>query len=324
LVKFVQFVSRLHLLRRNPRSSTPKSSPPPAGNRFLPAQPRFPERPPIRRRHLHPRQSTGHGGPRRQLFQRIQFATDVNPMARIAHGLYRGKFLRAVSVGFIPLRWQNADGTEHQVSRVSFRCIPSPPQEDTIRDASPSLGHPSCGGLGKPLARREGRFIPHSPLRTPHSTASSPLLEQELLEVSAVAIPANPNALALAQSGALEKSDLRDLADLIAPHPRSSRSVMDCGGRAQRDAALASQASLSSSQRVITLASAPRSPTPCHLPICHLPFLSRTTPPFQQSSNAVNDPMNTENSTLHPPKKTRVPPHRHRGGWAEVKSFPPP
>src|SRR5258706_2387150 len=28
-----------------------------------------------------------------KLFQRIQFATDVNPMARIAHGLYRCKFL---------------------------------------------------------------------------------------------------------------------------------------------------------------------------------------------------------------------------------------
>src|SRR5262245_56197614 len=27
------------------------------------------------------------------LFQRIQFATDVNPMARIAYGLYKGKFL---------------------------------------------------------------------------------------------------------------------------------------------------------------------------------------------------------------------------------------
>src|SRR6266404_1143889 len=52
-----------------------------------------------------------------KLFQRIQFATDVNPMARIAHGLYRGKFLNAVSVGFIPLRWQEGDGTEHQVGR---------------------------------------------------------------------------------------------------------------------------------------------------------------------------------------------------------------
>src|SRR6266571_7152157 len=52
-----------------------------------------------------------------KLYQRIQFATDINPMARIAHGLYRGKFLNAVSVGFIPLRWENADGTEHQVGR---------------------------------------------------------------------------------------------------------------------------------------------------------------------------------------------------------------
>ena len=94
-----------------------------------------------------------------KLYQRIQFATEVNPMARIAHGLYRGKFLNAVSVGFIPLRWEN--GTQETAFRRKY-------------------------------------------------------LEQELLEVSAVAIPANPNALALGlKSGAFEKSDLRDLADLI-------------------------------------------------------------------------------------------------------------
>jgi len=94
-----------------------------------------------------------------KLYQRIQFATDVNPMARIAHGLYRGKFLNAVSVGFIPLRWEN--GTQETAFRRKY-------------------------------------------------------LEQELLEVSAVAIPANPNALALGlKSGAIEKSDLHDLADLL-------------------------------------------------------------------------------------------------------------
>src|SRR5207249_9608647 len=36
-----------------------------------------------------------------KLFQRIHFAIDANPMARIAHALYEGKFLNAVSVGFI-------------------------------------------------------------------------------------------------------------------------------------------------------------------------------------------------------------------------------
>src|SRR5690349_9291639 len=44
-----------------------------------------------------------------RLTQRIEFATEVNPMARIAYGLYKGKFLNAVSVGFIPLRWVNGD-----------------------------------------------------------------------------------------------------------------------------------------------------------------------------------------------------------------------
>jgi len=94
-----------------------------------------------------------------KLFQRVEFAVDANPMARIAYNLYKGKFLTAVSVGFIPVRWE--DGTEKT-----------------------------------PYARK--------------------YLEQELLEVSAVAIPANPNALALGlKSGAVEKSDLRDLADLL-------------------------------------------------------------------------------------------------------------
>ena len=110
----------------------------------------------IRQRFAYPRvliQSAG------QLLQRIQFATDVNPIAKIAYGLYKGKFLNAVSVGFIPLRWEN--GTDKSGYRRKY-------------------------------------------------------LEQELLEVSAVGIPANPNALALAyKSGAVEKSDLRETYDLL-------------------------------------------------------------------------------------------------------------
>jgi HK97 family phage prohead protease len=102
-----------------------------------------------------------------KLIQRIQFAVDANPMARIAYNLYRGKFLHAVSVGFSPVRWEN--GTEQTAFRRKYT-------------------------------------------------------EQELLEVSAVAIPANPNALTLAyKSGAVQKSDLQETIDLfrqtIAPNP---------------------------------------------------------------------------------------------------------
>jgi hypothetical protein len=101
----------------------------------------------------------GRASPRAVLFQRIQFACDINPMAKIAYGLYKGKFLNAVSVGFVPLRWE--DGSEEKGYQRKY-------------------------------------------------------IEQELLEVSAVGIPANPNALALGlKSGAIEKSDLRDLSDLI-------------------------------------------------------------------------------------------------------------
>jgi HK97 family phage prohead protease len=96
---------------------------------------------------------------RQVLRQRIEFAIDINPMAKIAFNLYKAKFLNAVSVGFRPIRWE--DGSD----------------------------------------------------RTPYRRK---YLEQELMEVSAVSIPANPNALALGyKAGAIEKSDLLDLSDLI-------------------------------------------------------------------------------------------------------------
>ena len=117
------------------------------------------------------------------LFQRIQFATEVNPVARIAHGLYAGQFLRGVSVGFIPIRWEDSDGTEQQVGRAVAAA---------------------------PLENQKSKFKNSPPCRRKY-------LEQELLEVSAVAIPANPNALALAyKSGAVEKSDLQETIDLLS------------------------------------------------------------------------------------------------------------
>lgn len=125
-------------------------------------------------------------GGRQALCQRIQFATEVNPVARIAFGLYRGGFLKAVSVGFIPLKWEDATEVKSEECRVqnedserTHLTQPSPPAE-----------------RGKAPRRR--------------------YLEQELLEVSAVAIPANPDALALSvKSGAVTKADLRDAMDLL-------------------------------------------------------------------------------------------------------------
>ena len=97
-----------------------------------------------------------------RLYQRVEFATDANPMARVAYGLYKGRFLNAVSVGFLPIRWET-------------------------------------GGAKSGFARK--------------------FIEQELLEVSAVAIPANPNALQLAlRDGAIERADLRALADLLGQY----------------------------------------------------------------------------------------------------------
>jgi HK97 family phage prohead protease len=126
------------------------------------------------------------------LFQRIQFATEVNPVARIAYGLYKGGFLNAVSVGFIPVRWEDGNKTN--------------------------------GTEGTSGTRRR-------------------YLEQELLEVSAVAIPANPDALALGlKSGAIGKSDVEATLDLLrglVPAQASSNQWMDLArefGRVMRKA----------------------------------------------------------------------------------------
>jgi hypothetical protein len=111
-----------------------------------------------------------------ELFQRVEFATEVNPMARIAYGLYQGGFLNAVSVGFIPLRWVGPDGAEHG---------------------------PGLSGL-------------NSQSDTTQTGFRRKYLEQELLEVSAVGIPANPDALQLAlRAGAIQKTDLKEASALL-------------------------------------------------------------------------------------------------------------
>jgi len=116
------------------------------------------------------REVAGHDGRvRLALYQRTEFAVEANPLARIAYALYQGKFLNAVSVGFIPLRWQ---------------------------DASSSPSSSSSSSSSPPVRRR--------------------YLEMELLEVSAVGIPANPSALQLGlQAGAIAKTDVRDVLDLL-------------------------------------------------------------------------------------------------------------
>jgi hypothetical protein len=94
-----------------------------------------------------------------QLYQRVCFAVEANPLARIAYSMYRGGFLNAVSVGFIPIEWENGGG---------------------------------------------------------HSGFARRYLKQELIETSAVAIPANPNALECAvKAGAVGKGDLGDLLDIL-------------------------------------------------------------------------------------------------------------
>src|ERR1043166_210119 len=118
------------------------------------------------------------------LFQRVQFAVEENPIARVAYALYKGGFLSAVSVGFIPLRWE--DGTQHTPFRRKY-------------------------------------------------------VEQELIEVSAVSIPANPNAGSMAvKAGAGEVSGIRDLIQFLQSlctevhRPNSETATLQCAAAQAR------------------------------------------------------------------------------------------
>lgn len=89
----------------------------------------------------------------------IKFATrDQYPFADVVYQLYKGGFLRATSVGFRPLAWEQRTEGEGQNRRVI--------------------------GL---------RFT-----------------KQELLELSAVPVPANPNALQVARSKGIDTSPLEE------------------------------------------------------------------------------------------------------------------
>lgn len=121
-------------------------------------------------------------------------------MARIAYALYKGKFLNAVSVGFIPLRWEDGEGVEGRGSRLRVEAsarqagVEGGGSPHRISSSIPDTRHPSS-----PTRNYRRRY-----------------LEQELLEVSAVGIPANPNALQLGlKAGAIQKSDLQELLDML-------------------------------------------------------------------------------------------------------------
>jgi hypothetical protein len=128
------------------------------------------------------------------LVQRIEFATEVNPMAKLAYGLYRGGFLNAVSVGFIPLKWENGTEASKRANGTGYR---------------------------------------------------RKYLEQELLELSAVAVPANPNELLLGlRAGAVSSDDVLAVMDMVDHYvdALSKASPMEqlikefCGSQVRSDA----------------------------------------------------------------------------------------
>ena len=123
-----------------------------------------------------------------RLVQRWQFATEINPTAKIAHGLYAGGFLRASSVGFIPKSWEN--GSEQSNFYRRYTAV-------------------------------------------------------ELIEVSAVGVPANPNALVMGlQAGAIEASDLRSMLDQLTQISEATKtgSGSHAGSETSADAAQLAEA----------------------------------------------------------------------------------
>jgi phage head maturation protease len=186
---------------------------------------------------------------RQALFQRIQFATEANPIARIAYNLYKGKFLNAVSVGFIPMRWEDGE-RKRELGEIKAGIEPGQSEIIPRRAGQESKvqrwEEPFCGIEGQQLIAAEcERRSPVSPeqgeefsvLLHTRGSEEAPrrrFLEQELLEVSAVGIPANPNALALGlKSGAIGKSDIRETMELLRQITSSEESKIDPSSEAE-------------------------------------------------------------------------------------------
>jgi hypothetical protein len=153
------------------------------------------------------------------LYQRIEFATGVNPMARIAYGLYEGKFLSAVSVGFVPVRWVDGNGKEYSTKSSSSSFSSSSSNSELLVAGQSGFGPSAAPALASRPSTLDSGQRSAGGFRRKY-------LEQELLEVSAVGIPANPNALALGlKSAAVEKADVRDTYELLRLTLESSPSL---------------------------------------------------------------------------------------------------
>ena len=98
-------------------------------------------------------------------------------------------------------------------SGISPLGVPPSGSPESINNHPSTLQAASVGFI--PLKWEDSEPTPNHNLN-PNQAWARRYTEQELLEVSAVGIPANPNALTLAlRAGAVEESDLRELFALL-------------------------------------------------------------------------------------------------------------
>src|SRR5436190_14516400 len=98
-------------------------------------------------------------------------------------------------------------------SGISPLGVPPSGSPESINNHPSTLQAASVGFI--PLKWEDSEPTPNHNLN-PNQAWARRYTEQELLEVSAVGIPANPNALTLAlRAGAVEQSDLRELFNLL-------------------------------------------------------------------------------------------------------------
>jgi hypothetical protein len=126
----------------------------------------------------------------RRLVETVQWALDAgedNPLIRFGWKMTTGGFLKAVSVGFFPIKYVNRlEGTK-DIGRIAADM-----------------------GIPKEKADRVERIF----------------LEQQQIELSACVIGANPSALAKAyKSGCLNDDDINDYSDLYAKRVQFSSAI---------------------------------------------------------------------------------------------------
>lgn len=90
------------------------------------------------------------------LFQTVEFAVDISDRAKRIYELYKGGYLRAVSVGFIPIEWDEKSMTHKKQTLLELSAVAVPANPNALAEGAPE--EPTEPPVGKPTGKHLNYF----------------------------------------------------------------------------------------------------------------------------------------------------------------------